>query len=137
MHNYEIIYLYTKIKVVFHREKDRIIQSWREFKKPVSEQKENITELVTEFQQYLYDEMCKLMTSEQLCQQAIKSSAREIKEILQVREQEENDIVLQISIYDTIRNKTIQIKNDNDPHKNDDDYKLADLDYLSPFIIKY
>lgn len=31
----------------------------------------------------------------------------------------------------------IQIKNDNDPHKNDDDNKLADLDYLSPFIIKY
>jgi len=136
-----------KIKVVFHREKDRIIQSWREFKKPVSEQKENINELITEFQinpflkqpkkQYLYDELCKLITSEQLCLQAIKSSAREMKEILQVRDQEENDIVLQISIYDTIRNKTIQIKNDNDPHKNDDDNKLADLDYLSPFIIKY
>jgi len=136
-----------KIKVVFHREKDRIIQSWREFKKPVSEQKENINELITEFQinpflkqpkkQYLYDELCKLITAEQLCLQAIKSSAREMKEILQVRDQEENDIVLQISIYDTIRNKTIQIKNDNDPHKNDDDNKLADLDYLSPFIIKY
>jgi len=136
-----------KIKVVFHREKDRIIQSWREFKKPVSEQKENINELITEFQinpflkqpkkQYLYDELCKLITSEQLCLQAIKSSAREMKEILQIRDQEENDIVLQISIYDTIRNKTIQIKNDNDPHKNDDDNKLADLDYLSPFIIKY
>jgi len=75
-----------KIKVVFHREKDRIIQSWREFKKPVSEQKENINELVTEFQinpllkqpkkQYLYDELCKLITAEQLCLQAIKSSAR-------------------------------------------------------------
>ncbi|KAL6595936.1 hypothetical protein LY90DRAFT_667193 [Neocallimastix californiae] len=136
-----------KIKVVFHREKDRIIQSWREFKKPISEQKENINELITEFQinpflkqpkkQYLYDELCKLITSEQLCLQAIKSSAREIKEILQVRDQEENEIVLQISIYDTIRNKTIQIKSDNDPHKNDDDNKLADLDYLSPFIIKY
>ncbi|ORX55289.1 hypothetical protein BCR36DRAFT_321219 [Piromyces finnis] len=136
-----------KIKVVFHREKDRIIQSWREFKKPVSEQKENINELITEFQinpflkqpkkQYLYDELCKLISSEQLCLQAIKSSAREMKEILQVRDQEENDIILQISIYDTIRNKTIQIKNENDPHKNDDDNKLADLDYLSPFIIKY
>jgi len=136
-----------KIKVVFHREKDRIIQSWREFKKPVSEQKENINELITEFQinpflkqpkkQYLYDELCKLITAEQLCLQAIKSSAREMKEILLVRDQEENDIILQISIYDTIRNKTIQIKNENDPHKNDDDNKLADLDYLSPFIIKY
>lgn len=30
-----------------------------------------------------------------------------MKEILQVRDQEENDIVLQISIYDTIRNKTV------------------------------
>ncbi|ORX87803.1 hypothetical protein BCR32DRAFT_264039 [Anaeromyces robustus] len=136
-----------KMKVVFHREKDRIIQSWREFKKPISEQKENINELVTEFQinpflkqpkkQYLYDELCKLITSEQLCLQAIKSSAREMKEILQVRDQEENDIVLQISIYDTIRNKTIQVKNENDPHKNDEDNKLADLDYLSPFIIKF
>jgi len=57
--------------------------------------------------QYLYDELCKLITSEQLCLQAIKSSAREMKEILQVRDQEENDIVLQISIYDTIRNKTV------------------------------
>lgn len=56
LYSYNLIFLCNdnyQIKVVFHREKDRIIQSWREFKKPVSEQKENINELITEFQVFI------------------------------------------------------------------------------------
>jgi hypothetical protein len=57
--------------------------------------------------QHLYAQLCSLIKAEQNCFQAIKNSEREVKEILQARIAEENDVNLAISVYDTIRHNTV------------------------------
>lgn len=55
----------------------------------------------------MYAKLCFLLKAEQNCLLAIKSSDREMKEILTARTAEEREIVLVISVYDTVRNDTV------------------------------
>ncbi|KAI9348730.1 hypothetical protein DFJ73DRAFT_834662 [Zopfochytrium polystomum] len=138
-----------KIRVTYHLEDGRIIDSYKEFKKPNSEQKSGVFEPPVCFEvnpflkapkkQHLYAELCNLIRAEQACAQAIKASEREIAEILQARAAEERDVVLTTSIYDTVRNN-IRIPNEEekDSHKKEEEEaKGADLDYLSPFLVNH
>ncbi|KAJ3415919.1 hypothetical protein HDV05_003760 [Chytridiales sp. JEL 0842] len=140
-----------KIKVIFHLEDGRIIPSYREFKKPNTDQKNSTLEAPISFEvnpylkppkkQHLYAQLCNLLKAEQNCIQAIKNSDREVKEILQARISEENDVNLVISVYDTIRNNTQKVTNEEEKEVHvkgeEEEAKVADLDYLSPFLVNY
>ncbi|KAJ3291052.1 hypothetical protein HDU79_002720 [Rhizoclosmatium sp. JEL0117] len=138
-----------KIKVIYHLDDGRIIPSYREFKKPNADQKASTLETPVSFEvnpyikppkrQHLYGQLCNLMRSEQACIQAIKNSDREVSEILQARAAEEKDISLVISVYDTIRNNTKLVsEEEKENHKGEEEEsKTADLDYLSPFLVNY
>src|SRR4051794_14386040 len=58
--------------------------------------------------QHLYAELMALLRAEQTCLQLIKTSEREMRDILNARNAEEKDIPLSISVYDTIRNQTVR-----------------------------
>lgn len=81
-----------------------------------------------------------------------------MKEILSSRQTEEKEIVLNISVYDSIRNKTVKkgeirvnyalfshsrqivqklpTEEEKEAHKGEqEESKAADLDYLSPFLV--
>eukprot|EP00842_Homolaphlyctis_polyrhiza_P004040 jgi/Hompol1/4637/HPOL_001817-RA len=139
-----------KIRIVYHLEEGRIIASISEFRKPASDQKGHIVELTNYFEvdpyikqpkkQHLYAQLLDLLRTEQACMQAIKNSERELGEILQLRQAEERDVSLTISVYDTLRNDTKLPADDDgkDAHKVDEEEaKTVDLDYLSPFLINY
>ncbi|KAI9350126.1 hypothetical protein BDR26DRAFT_851892 [Obelidium mucronatum] len=138
-----------KIKVIYHLDDGRIIPSYREFKKPNADQKASSLEAPISFEvnqlikppkkQHLYGQLCNLMRSEQSCIQSIKNSDREVSEILQARAAEEKDVSLVISVYDTIRNNTKIInEEEKENHKGEEEEsKTADLDYLSPFLVNY
>ncbi|KAJ3328293.1 hypothetical protein HDU76_010208 [Blyttiomyces sp. JEL0837] len=143
-----------KIKVVYHLEEGRIISSYREFKKPSTDQKANALEVPTSFEvpnshvnpyikppkkQHLYAQLCELLRSEQACLQAVKAAEREVKEILQARILEEKDVALVVSVYDTIRNNTrLPSEEEKENHKGEEEEaKASDLDYLSPFLVNY
>ncbi|KAJ3026471.1 UNVERIFIED_CONTAM: hypothetical protein HDU68_005603 [Siphonaria sp. JEL0065] len=138
-----------KIKVIYHLEDGRIIPSYREFKKPNADQKASSLETPISFEvnqfikppkkQHLYAQLCNLMRSEQACIQSIKNADREVAEILQARAAEEKDVSLVISVYDTIRNNTKLInEEEKENHKGEEEEsKTADLDYLSPFLVNY
>lgn len=138
-----------KIRVISHLENGRIIQSYREFKKPNTDQKTGVFEMPNSFEvnpylkppkkQHLYAQLCSLIRAEQACAFAIKSSEREVSEILQARMTEEKDVALTTSIYDTIRNN-IRLPNEDekDLHKKEEEEsKASDLDYLSPFLVNH
>ncbi|KAJ1566845.1 hypothetical protein HK405_008180, partial [Cladochytrium tenue] len=138
-----------RIRIVYQLEPGRIVQSFREFKKPSSEQKAGVLEVTNSFEvnpylktpkkQHLYAEMCRLVRCEQACIQAVKISDREVYEILLARASEEKDIVLTTSIYDTHRNNTrITSEAEKDAQgKEVDQARSQDLDYLSPFMVNF
>ncbi|KAJ3176009.1 hypothetical protein HK101_010520 [Irineochytrium annulatum] len=138
-----------KIKVTYHLEDGRIIASSREFKKPSADQKANYMEVPISFEvnpylkppkkQHLYAQLCNLLKTEQVCQQAVKKSTAEKDEILQARQGEEKDVSLVISVYDTIRNSTsLPNEEEKEAHKGEEEEsKIANLDYLSPFLVNY
>ncbi|KAI8610112.1 hypothetical protein BC830DRAFT_1147299 [Chytriomyces sp. MP71] len=138
-----------KIRVVYHLEDGRIIASYREFKKPNADQKASTLETPLSFEvnpfikppkkQHLYAQLCNLIRCEQGCIQAIKNSDREVAEILLARSQEEKEINLVIPVYDTIRNSTKLVnEEEKDNHKGEEEEsKVADLDFLSPFLVNY
>lgn len=142
-------YFQDKIRVVYHLENGNIIASYRDYKKPTSDQKNNLTDIASGFEvnpyakpekkQHLYTQLSNLMKSEQLCLQNIKNSAREAKEILMSRSAEEKDIVLTTSIFDTTRNRqNMPTEQEKETHKADEeDSSSKDLDYLSPFLVNY
>ena len=109
--------LLKKIRMLFHLEEGRIIASVREFRKPSQDQKSHSVELTNNFEvnpfikpskkQHLYAQLLDLLRSEQNCLQAIKNSERELLDIVQLRQTEESEIGLTISVYDTLRNETV------------------------------
>ncbi|KAI8925801.1 hypothetical protein BC831DRAFT_459481 [Entophlyctis helioformis] len=139
-----------RIRIIFHLEEGRIIASMREFRKPSSDQKGHFVELTNSFEvnpyvtqpkrQHLYAHLLDLLRTEQACAQAIKNAERELSDILQLRQSEEREVSLTISVYDTLRNDTKLPTDDDgkDVHKGDEEEtKTVDLDYLSPFLINY
>ncbi|KAI8815434.1 hypothetical protein BJ742DRAFT_876531 [Cladochytrium replicatum] len=138
-----------RIRVVYQLGPNRIVSSWREFKKPATEQPGAALELVNSFEvdvyakplkrQHLYAQLCQLLKSEQACLQAHKNSEREVREILQARQAEEKDITLIVSVYDTIRNNgNLPNEQEREPHKGEEEEsKSANLDYLSPYLVNY
>ncbi|KAH6571185.1 hypothetical protein BASA61_001782 [Batrachochytrium salamandrivorans] len=139
-----------KIRVVYHLEKGRIIASMNEFRKPASDQKGQSVELTDAFEvdpyakppkkQQLFIQLSDLLRAEQACTQAIKSAERELADILQLRQAEEREVNLTISVYDTLRNNTTILTEDGgkDTHKNvEEEAKATDIDYLTPFLINY
>ncbi|KAJ1334440.1 hypothetical protein BSLG_007595 [Batrachochytrium salamandrivorans] len=138
------------IRVVYHLEKGRIIASMNEFRKPASDQKGQSVELTDAFEvdpyakppkkQQLFIQLSDLLRAEQACTQAIKSAERELADILQLRQAEEREVNLTISVYDTLRNNTTILTEDGgkDTHKNvEEEAKATDIDYLTPFLINY
>nr|KAJ3422213.1 hypothetical protein HK105_000711 [Polyrhizophydium stewartii] len=115
--------------------------------------------------QHLYAQLCDLLRTEQACLQSIKNAERELSDILQMRQAEEREVGLTISVYDTLRNDTVRVwmvqdtsaqgcsltiqnlpciqklptdEEGKDVHKGDEEEtKTVDLDYLSPFLINY
>ncbi|KAK5667357.1 hypothetical protein BDV3_007241 [Batrachochytrium dendrobatidis] len=139
-----------KIRVIYHLETGRIIASMREFRKPTPDQKGHFVELLNLFEvdpyakppkkQQLFIQLSELLRAEQMCAQLIKSSERELVDILRLRQTEEREINLAISVYDTLHNDTTLPTDDNgkETHKGEEEEtKSADLDYLSPFLINY
>ncbi|KNE56166.1 hypothetical protein AMAG_02001 [Allomyces macrogynus ATCC 38327] len=108
-----------KIRVVYHTDSGCLIPAWREFRKPSTEQKTSFMDLTTAFEtrltptvlkkQHLYAKLCELLKAEQACLHAVKASDREVKEILMSRQTEERSIQLVVSLFDTIRNKTVRL----------------------------
>ncbi|KAJ3080287.1 hypothetical protein HK102_003163, partial [Quaeritorhiza haematococci] len=116
-----------RIRIIYQLEKDRIIPSFREFKHPNTDQKGMGIDLPNRFevnpyletpkQQHLYAQLLQLLKSEQSCLSAIKSSDREMKEIVAARQAEEKEVVLVVSVYDTIRNGGAPQGDEKDPSK--------------------
>lgn len=83
-------------------------------------------------------ELSELQKSEASCLQSIKLVEKEIKDILTARSQEESDILLSVSVYDTIRNNTkLPTESDYSNVKETEESKNSEVDYLSPFLINY
>ena len=83
-------------------------------------------------------ELSELQKSEIACLQSIKLVEKEIKDILTTRYQEESDITLSVSVYDTIRNGTkLPTESDYYNFKEAEESKTSEVDYLSPFLINY
>lgn len=83
-------------------------------------------------------ELSELQKSEASCIQSIKLVEKEIRDILNARAQEESDISLSVSVYDTIRNNTkLPTESDYSNVKETEESKNSEIDYLSPFLINY
>ncbi|KAI8817432.1 uncharacterized protein EV422DRAFT_622654 [Fimicolochytrium jonesii] len=137
-----------KIRVIYHLEEGKIIPSSREFKKPTAEQKTHFIEATSEFEvnpyrkppkkQDLYSELLELLQAEQNCLAAIKTSDREVNEILNNRQGEEKEVLLNISVHDTLRNQTkLPSEEKKETSKDEEESNKTDLDYLSPFLVSY
>ena len=50
------------------------------------------------------------MRAEQTCLQAVRTSEREVRDILQARQAEEADVALNVSVFDTTRNQVGQFQ---------------------------
>ena len=109
-----------KIRLIYHLGPEKIVACVREYKKPIGDQKfQNVEELVHIFEvdplaklpkrQDIYSQFAECTKAELNALQAIKASDREVSEILQLRKAEESSIQLSISIYDTLRNETVQL----------------------------
>jgi hypothetical protein len=83
-------------------------------------------------------ELSELQKAEAACLQSIKLIEKEIKDILISRANEESDISLSVSVYDTIRNHIkLPIESDDANVKETEESKHFEVDYLSPFLINY
>lgn len=106
-----------QIRVQFHLDIGRIVSSFREFRKPASEQKAHFLDVSQNFvvdpyakpmkRQHLFAQLATLLAAEQQCLHAVKVYERELSDILVLRASEENETALSISIYDTLRNDTV------------------------------
>jgi hypothetical protein len=88
----------------------------------------------------LQAELLELLDAEQALWQEIKKTDREVRDILKTRSDEEDDVVLTVSLLDTIRNEELdpqQDEKEKEQNKEDEDIKNSELDYLSPFLINY
>jgi hypothetical protein len=139
-----------KIRVHFHLDQGRIIQSFREFRKPSPDQKGQLLELTQNFivdpylkpmkQQHLWSQFMDLFRAEQAFLQAAKTYERELADILQLRVNEEQVLSLSLSIYDTLRNDTklpVDEESGEVTKGDEEGPKAVEIDYLSPFLIGF
>ncbi|KAM8799435.1 dynein regulatory complex subunit 7 [Eudromia elegans] len=87
---------------------------------------------------HLYKLLQKLMEEEKRLKHEIWESATEVLEILKIREDEEADIKLTVSIYDTERNEKRRHEYEAMDNLREDDLlgqEEQELDYLAPFLL--
>ena len=140
-----------RIRIIFHLEEGYLFPSFREYKRPNMEVKSNnVLQVLDNFEsnvfakplmnRQLQTELFELVQAELALWQDIKKMDREVRDILNLRMEEENQIQLTVSLLDTVRNKEIdpeQEEKDKEQKKEDEEIKAADLDYLSPFLINF
>ncbi|EPZ34221.1 hypothetical protein ROZALSC1DRAFT_28010 [Rozella allomycis CSF55] len=146
-----------KIRVSFYLQKDKIVRSYIDVRKPPTEQNQklNINDLVTFYdidpyavppkKQYLYSLILQLIKAEQQCLLAVHLAEKELQEIIESRNSEEKDVQLTISVYDRIRGKNDQTLFDSNHRLSlkkdkEDPFHIQGpnkLDYLSPFLVSY
>nr|XP_009664339.1 PREDICTED: coiled-coil domain-containing protein lobo homolog [Struthio camelus australis] len=88
---------------------------------------------------HLYKLLQKLIEEEKQLKHEVWESATEVLEILKIREDEEADIKLTVSIYDTERNEKRRQEYEATDDLMEDDLlgqEEQDLDYLAPFLIQ-
>ncbi|NWX91655.1 DRC7 protein, partial [Nothoprocta pentlandii] len=88
---------------------------------------------------HLYKLLQKLMEEEKQLKHEIWESATEVLEILKIREDEEADIKLTVSIYDTERNEKRRQEYEAMDNLMEDDLlgqEEQELDYLAPFLLQ-
>lgn len=83
-----------KIRVIFHLPDSRIVPCVQEFRKPGSDQKSNLSDLISHYdpdvfsvqpkKQYLYAKMLHFMKREQTCLMSVKTAEKEVQDIIQV-----------------------------------------------------
>ncbi|KAL2093675.1 hypothetical protein ACEWY4_010987 [Coilia grayii] len=141
-----------RIQVTYHRDQDRIIPAWRNFTIPQesgdTQQKQTFTpDMASTFQVdpfekpsknlFLYEMLMALMKEEEKVAQRIKSSEKEVRAILDLRQYEETNIELHISIYNTARNDKAR-KHREALERMAEEARLLqeekELDYLAPFL---
>ncbi|KAL0978403.1 hypothetical protein UPYG_G00170020 [Umbra pygmaea] len=112
----------NRIDVTYHLEDDRIIPAWRKFTNPRDPGFLFTPKMVTTFQVdqvekpkknvFLYQMLVNLMKEEETVSLRIKESEKEVRKILNVREQEESSIELEISIYNPARTEKARCHRD-------------------------
>ncbi|XP_046889466.1 dynein regulatory complex subunit 7 [Hypomesus transpacificus] len=141
-----------RIQVTYHREDDRIIPAWRNFTKPRdsgdSNKPQSFTpEMASSFQVdpfekpsknvFLYVTLMHMMKEEIKVAKRIKDSEKEMRAILQLRQQEESSIELNISIYNTARNEKARCHRE-ELERTAQEERLRreekELDCLAPFL---
>ncbi|MBN3306802.1 DRC7 protein, partial [Amia calva] len=142
-----------RIQLTYHREDDRIVPCWREFKKPRIREDDPdqllpfAPDMVTTYQidpnekpcknLVLYELLVSLVQEEQKVIQGVKESEKETKAILSQRTQEETAVKLLISVYDTDRNERArQHREEMELAAHEEQLRRAekDLDFLAPFL---
>ncbi|XP_065069130.1 dynein regulatory complex subunit 7-like [Rhopilema esculentum] len=142
-----------RIALLYHLENKRITSSTREFIKPPNYSSEKGTPLqltpdaTTAFQvdPYatdpkeldIYNMMVNLLEAEKLCNDKIRESEEEVREILDARMTEESVSKLTVSVYDTERNeKAKQRRTEMERKQREEEMRKRDmeLDYLAPFL---
>ncbi|KXS13619.1 hypothetical protein M427DRAFT_500237 [Gonapodya prolifera JEL478] len=138
-----------KVRIIYHREPDRIVPSFLEFKRPPSDSKNISLELLNSFAanpyakppktQQLFAVLSGLMRSQSACLSAVRGAEKEVRDILSARRAEEKNIQLSVSVYDTIRGEGKAAKEEEEQKeeraKEEEERKKQELDYLSPFLI--
>ncbi|XP_072519343.1 dynein regulatory complex subunit 7 isoform X2 [Salminus brasiliensis] len=136
-----------QIQVTYHREEDRIIPAWRNFIKPRDSKNTFTPQMVSTFQVdplkkpsknlFLYETLMALMAEEENVVIRIRDSEKEVRAILDARQQEESSIELQISIYNTARNEKARCHRDALERLAKEELLRKDekeLDVLAPFL---
>ncbi|XP_062856913.1 dynein regulatory complex subunit 7 [Trichomycterus rosablanca] len=142
------------IQVTYHLEDNRIIPAWHDFVKPRDTGNSQTLyaftpEMVSSFQVnplekpyknlFLYETLMALMEEERRVITNIRDSKKEIRDILDVRQQEESAIKLQVSIYDTARNEKAR-RHREELERLAEEARLSkedeELDVLAPFLVQ-
>ncbi|XP_060741330.1 dynein regulatory complex subunit 7 [Tachysurus vachellii] len=109
----------NRIEVTYQLEDDRIIPNFDIFVKPLNHDDSFSDKMVSSFQvdphakpfpkHYMYQTLMALMEEEENILFSIKNSEKEVRDILEVRDQEENGILFKISSYDMARNEKARL----------------------------
>ncbi|XP_068549760.1 dynein regulatory complex subunit 7 isoform X1 [Anas acuta] len=151
----ERVFLITEdmIQLTYHLKDKYITASKKEFFKPTEnyrKQSEIMTpEMCITYQAgssvkdnkllHLYKLLQELTEEEKQLKQQVRQSEAEVLNILKIRENEEADIKLTVSIYDTERNEKRRQQYEAMKNAMEDEFPVheeQDLDYLAPFLIQ-
>ncbi|KAJ8272217.1 hypothetical protein COCON_G00110760 [Conger conger] len=142
----------NRIELTYHREDDRITSAWRSFVKPhnlgdTKNEQPFTSDMVSTYQVdpfekpkkqlFMYELLVALTKEEETVIQRVMESEAEVWEILATRGQEENNIELLISIYNTARNENARIHREareRMAHEERLRQEEKDLDFLVPFL---